>query len=164
MLTFLNGGAIISAFFPLSLFSVITDINECEYMQQVCPFGCENTIGSYRCKDASTSTPPPDEVEIVTTNIVEPYTTEVSAPVKTCGAGMTLDASNICIDIDECAEGNTGCEHCENSIGSYGKRTNAIESKPGSRAYGIARFHQFVFTHSFNTIRSKEHHIKVYVY
>lgn len=113
----------ISNFLMALSFSVIADINECEYMQQVCPFGCENTIGSYRCKDASASTPPPEEVEIATTNIVEPYTTEISAPVKTCGAGMTLDASNICIDIDECAEGNTGCEHCENSIGSYGKRS-----------------------------------------
>lgn len=95
------------------------DINECENMNmlEVCPFGCENTVGSYNCKP-----PPPlteSEVEIVTKAVDEPYPTEISAPVKTCGSGMMLDASNNCIDIDECALGNTGCEYCQNTVGSY---------------------------------------------
>lgn len=91
-------------------------------MLEVCPFGCENSIGSYRCNDpppASSSSSPDSEVEIVTANVDEPYTTEMSAPVKTCGSGMMLDASNNCIDIDECAVGNTGCEYCQNTIGSF---------------------------------------------
>lgn len=85
-------------------------------MQQVCPFGCENTIGSYRCKSS-----PDAEIEMITTADVDrsSYTTEMSAPVKTCGSGMMLDASNNCIDIDECANGNTGCEYCQNTVGSF---------------------------------------------
>lgn len=102
----------------LSFYSFeIADINECEFpnMQDVCPFGCENSVGSYRCKEAPPSSPD-SEVESYTT---EAYTTERSAPVKTCGSGMILDATNNCIDIDECAEGNTGCENCQNTIGSF---------------------------------------------
>lgn len=110
-------------------------------MQQICPYGCKNSIGSYRCIDEPSILKSDDsDVEIVTTNIVEPYTTEMSAPVKTCGSGMMLDASNKCIDIDECAEGNTGCEHCENTIGSFGKLTNAIVIRIWSWIYGIDEF------------------------
>lgn len=93
------------------------DINECEVypnMQEKCPFGCENTIGSYHCKEGVDS-----DVEIIASNGGESYTTEMSAPVKTCGNGMMLDASNNCIDIDECAVGNTGCEYCQNTVGSF---------------------------------------------
>lgn len=97
---------------------VFTDIDECEVypnMQQVCPNGCLNTVGSYQCKNE-----PDSEVEIITSsNVDETGTTEMSAPVKTCGNGMTLDASNNCNDIDECALGNTGCEFCQNTVGSY---------------------------------------------
>lgn len=75
-------------------------------MQQKCPFGCVNTIGSYFCQEGLDS-----EVEI--------YTTKMSAPVKTCGNGMMLDVANNCVDIDECAQGNTGCEFCQNTVGSF---------------------------------------------
>lgn len=101
----------------LLVFLFISDINECEVypnMQQKCPFGCENTIGSYYCKEGLDS-----EVEIITSNAGETYTTEMSAPVKTCGNGMMLDGANNCVDIDECAQGNTGCEFCQNTVGSF---------------------------------------------
>lgn len=41
------------------------------------------------------------------------------SPIKTCGEGFRMDATNNCIDIDECAEGSTGCQFCENSAGSF---------------------------------------------
>lgn len=122
ILKFLKSIGIISTFFlPFFFFFFKSDINECELypnIQQSCP-GCENTIGSYLCREASPPSTPDSEVEAVTTNVVDPYTTEMSAPVKTCGSGMMLDASNNCVDIDECEQGNTGCEICQNTIGSY---------------------------------------------
>lgn len=63
-------------------------------MQQICPYGCENTIGSYRCKST-----PDSEIELITVDGDRSYTTEMSSPVKTCGSGMMLDASNMCVDI-----------------------------------------------------------------
>ncbi|XP_031619500.1 fibrillin-2 isoform X2 [Contarinia nasturtii] len=85
------------------------DINECEY-PSICPNECENTMGSYRCLD---------DVEIIPTTVNVLSSTEFNAPVKACGDGLRLDESNNCIDIDECAEGNTGCEYCQNSVGGY---------------------------------------------
>lgn len=72
-----------------------------------------NTIGSYNCKETVDS-----DVEIIT-NVSVKYTTEKSAPVKTCGNGMELDNANNCVDINECAQGNTGCEYCQNTVGSF---------------------------------------------
>lgn len=93
-------------------FDFIQDIDECEY-PNVCPNECENSIGSYRCLE------PDSEVEIIPTNVDVSHTTEFNAPVKACGDGLRLDNSNNCIDIDECAEGNTGCEYCHNTPGSF---------------------------------------------
>lgn len=59
------------------------------------------------------------DVEIIASNFDVTQTTELNAPVKACGDGLRLDDSNNCVDIDECAEGNTGCEHCQNAVGSY---------------------------------------------
>lgn len=81
-------------------------------MLQLCPNGCENTIGSYRCVES------PD-VEIIESNVDVSQATEPNAPVKACGDGLRLDESNNCIDIDECAEGNTGCEYCQNINGGF---------------------------------------------
>lgn len=97
------------------LFALIQDINECENLsiEQICPNGCENTVGSYRCLNEN-----PD-VEIIATNSDVSHTTEFNAPVKACGDGLRLDDSNNCIDIDECAEGKTGCEFCQNTVGGF---------------------------------------------
>lgn len=81
-------------------------------MQQNCIYGCENTIGSYHCLDSK-------EVEIFATEGNAGQTTEMNAPVKACGDGTLLDESGNCVDIDECKETDTGCEHCQNTIGSY---------------------------------------------
>lgn len=59
------------------------------------------------------------DVEIIASNFDVTQTTELNAPVKACGDGLRLDDSNNCVDIDECAEGNTGCEHCQNAVGSF---------------------------------------------
>lgn len=91
---------------------LIQDINECDY-PNICPNGCENSIGSYRCLEEDS------EVEIIPTNVDVPNTTEFNAPVKACGDGLRLDDSNNCIDIDECAIGNTGCEYCQNTVGGF---------------------------------------------
>lgn len=82
-------------------------------MNQHCPHGCENTVGSYRCL---AQTP---DVEIIPTGGEASSTTELNAPVKACGDGLRFDDANNCIDIDECAEGNTGCEYCQNTVGSF---------------------------------------------
>lgn len=37
--------------------------------------------------------------------------------LKTCGDGYKLDEHNRCVDIDECAMGNTGCQYCKNVNG-----------------------------------------------
>lgn len=100
----------------MKIFSLFLDINECENpdIEQSCSNGCENTIGSYRCIEQNS------EVEIIPTNKVsegndvdDTHSTERSAPVKVCGDGLELDASNNCVDIDECQLGNTGCEYCQ---------------------------------------------------
>lgn len=52
-------------------------------------------------------------------NIVATVNPHPNAPLKTCGDGLVLDASNNCIDINECQELDTGCEYCENTFGSY---------------------------------------------
>lgn len=92
--------------------SSFQDINECE-RSNICPNECENTIGSYRCFDDN------PEVEIIPTNADVSPTTEFNAPVKACGDGLRLDDSNNCVDIDECSEGNTGCEYCQNTVGGF---------------------------------------------
>lgn len=40
-------------------------------------------------------------------------------PLKTCGDGYELDENNRCVDIDECAIGNTGCQYCKNVNGGF---------------------------------------------
>lgn len=37
--------------------------------------------------------------------------------LKTCGDGYELDVANRCVDIDECAMENTGCQFCKNVNG-----------------------------------------------
>lgn len=39
--------------------------------------------------------------------------------LKTCGDGYELDENNRCVDIDECAIGNTGCQFCKNVHGGF---------------------------------------------
>lgn len=105
MLCFFNCKQIQSMYITLC----ISDVNECEDPQisELCEFGCENTVGSYRCVDGEK------------TNATPTYSIDLS-PIKTCGQGFRMDAFNMsCVDIDECNEQNTGCEFCKNLIGGY---------------------------------------------
>lgn len=78
----------------MNLFSFVLDINECE-QPEICPNGCENTIGSYRCVEFESN------VEIIQKSDDEKIsqTAEPNAPVKACGDGLKLDALNNCIDV-----------------------------------------------------------------
>lgn len=97
-----------------------TDINECENneIEQTCPNGCENLPGSYRCLEnnieAETIPPPIDGLFEASTPKQHP-----NAPLKACGDGLKLDESNVCVDINECNELDTGCEICMNTFGAY---------------------------------------------
>lgn len=59
------------------------------------------------------------DVENIQTNEVVTQTPDLNAPVKACGDGLRMDSLNNCIDIDECAEGKTECEYCQNTIGGF---------------------------------------------
>lgn len=105
----------------LTTLVILSDVDECRNpdIEDECEFGCENTVGSYRCAEPITQPPaalPPQVTEAtVIADVDEPDLT----PIKACGDGFTLDANSNCVDIDECAEGETGCEHCQNAYGGY---------------------------------------------
>lgn len=96
------------------------DIDECRNPEitDECEFGCVNTIGSYRCAEQperGTSTAP----AMVTPTTPEGRDEPDLSPIKTCGDGFILDNNNNCVDIDECAEGGTECDYCQNTHGGY---------------------------------------------
>nr|XP_036215004.1 fibrillin-1 isoform X2 [Bactrocera oleae] len=124
------------------------DINECEQpdVAAQCAGGCENTHGSYHCIPALNT--PEDGVEaaneVEEAEEDDTHADEVDTKVETedkakdeneddqgirrisesgpiCPAGYRAGGENSdnCVDIDECAEGTSGCEHCLNTDGSY---------------------------------------------
>uniref|UniRef100_A0A0K8V5N2 Fibrillin-2 n=1 Tax=Bactrocera latifrons TaxID=174628 RepID=A0A0K8V5N2_BACLA len=125
------------------------DINECEQPEVAaqCAGGCENTHGSYRCIPALNT--PEDgaeatnevkaveeddkEVDEVETKVESDANAgeeeneddqgirRISESGPICPAGYRAGGENSdnCVDIDECAEGTSGCEHCLNTDGSY---------------------------------------------
>ncbi|XP_050333374.1 fibrillin-1 isoform X2 [Bactrocera neohumeralis] len=124
------------------------DINECEQPEVAaqCAGGCENTHGSYRCipalntpENGAGATNEVEEVEedvkevdeVETKVESEPNAEEeseddqgirrISESGPICPAGYRAGGENSdnCVDIDECAEGTSGCEHCLNTDGSY---------------------------------------------
>lgn len=161
------------------LYSMFTDIDECAdpEISSRCPHGCENTPGSYRCKEDTTISPIDNNViESVEDNNIEissiPKTEDDDDDVdednvissnqdqiddnedddddendrddnneenneiydqnilKTCGDGYKLDENNDCVDIDECALGNTGCQFCKNVNGGvsiYHGKSEALD-------------------------------------
>ncbi|XP_049313290.1 fibrillin-3 isoform X2 [Bactrocera dorsalis] len=124
------------------------DINECEQPEVAaqCAGGCENTHGSYRCipalntpENGAEATNEVEEVEEAVKEVDEVETKVESEPNAEeeseddqgirrisesgpiCPAGYRAGGENSdnCVDIDECAEGTSGCEHCLNTDGSY---------------------------------------------
>ncbi|XP_037034819.1 fibrillin-1 isoform X2 [Bradysia coprophila] len=142
------------------------DIDECAdpEISAQCRHGCENTPGSYRCKEDTTIAPPSNIIEgeednnVESSNVLEAedvHENEINISLdederednedddenedendrddnneqdneiydqnilKTCGDGYELDENNRCVDIDECAQGNTGCEFCKNVNGGF---------------------------------------------
>ncbi|XP_061395029.1 fibrillin-1-like, partial [Musca vetustissima] len=103
------------------------DINECELPEvvQECPHGCENTEGSYRCitpeiqhhvekEEAEAPIDNTDDVE----DPPQPEIPNETPMVQQCEPGFRLQDAQ-CVDIDECAEGISGCQMCVNTEGSY---------------------------------------------
>lgn len=120
------------------------DINECEQPEVAaqCEGGCENTHGSYRCipalntpeDGAEAANEVEEDAEIVETKYEAVENTEhvdereddqgirriaESGPICPAGYRGGGENSDNCVDIDECAEGTSGCEHCTNTEGSY---------------------------------------------
>ncbi|XP_053955378.1 fibrillin-2 isoform X2 [Anastrepha ludens] len=118
------------------------DINECAQPEVVaqCAGGCENTPGSYHCipalnppdddddaaeavkEDASVGTPVEDVEPIVETEEEDDQSIRriaESGPICPDGYRSGGDNSDKCVDIDECAEGTSGCEQCINTDGSF---------------------------------------------
>ncbi|XP_054732983.1 fibrillin-1 [Anastrepha obliqua] len=120
------------------------DIDECAQPEVVaqCAGGCENTPGSYHCipalntpdddddaaeavkEDASVGTPVEDVEPIVETETEEEDDQSIrriaeSGPICPNGYRSGGDNSDKCVDIDECAEGTSGCEQCINTDGSF---------------------------------------------
>ncbi|XP_024946338.1 uncharacterized protein LOC107272587 isoform X2 [Cephus cinctus] len=83
------------------------DIDECsvpDLQAEVCHHGCVNTPGSYRCADP---------LELKDQPILD------TAPAL-CGFGYQVAADGSCIDVNECATDNGGCQEvCENTEGSF---------------------------------------------
>ncbi|XP_015191223.1 PREDICTED: fibrillin-2-like [Polistes dominula] len=131
---------------------VCNDINECLERKIQCPGLCENTIGSYRCithaqKSAAYEACPPgyqwdartkvctdiDECVVLPNVCTEGTHFCVNTPgsysclkmvgTKSCPAGFKFDkVSQICKDVDECAERIHSCletEECRNIAGAY---------------------------------------------
>ncbi|XP_011504764.1 PREDICTED: uncharacterized protein LOC105367693 [Ceratosolen solmsi marchali] len=84
------------------------DVDECavpDLQTEVCRYGCVNTPGSYRCDPPQQSLNELDEV-----------------PKRSddCLVGYEVTSKRNCVDINECAMNNGGCnEVCENTEGSY---------------------------------------------
>uniref|UniRef100_W8AS46 Fibrillin-2 n=1 Tax=Ceratitis capitata TaxID=7213 RepID=W8AS46_CERCA len=125
------------------------DIDECAQpeLSAQCAGGCENTPGSYRCipalntpdeateehtdeenptdedeqvaKEDQTKTSGADEDEAEEEDDQGIKRISESAPICPTGYRPGGENSDSCVDIDECAEGTTGCEHCLNTEGSY---------------------------------------------
>ncbi|XP_058980408.1 latent-transforming growth factor beta-binding protein 4 isoform X2 [Musca domestica] len=104
-------------------YSTCHDINECELPEvaQECPHGCENTDGSYRCLTQEV-TQEKEDIAPNTDDVEDPPKNEVSSEsppvVQQCEPGFRLEHDQ-CVDIDECAEGISGCQICINTEGSY---------------------------------------------
>ncbi|XP_028901941.2 fibrillin-1 [Zeugodacus cucurbitae] len=120
------------------------DINECEQPEVAaqCAGGCENTHGSYRCipalntpeegaekaneveeveKDDKPVEEEEDNAESVDESEDDQGIRRISESGPICPNGYRAGGENLdsCVDIDECAEGTSGCEHCINTEGSY---------------------------------------------
>ncbi|XP_033230539.1 uncharacterized protein LOC117181711 [Belonocnema kinseyi] len=83
------------------------DVNECavpDLQTEVCHYGCINTPGSYRCAES-----------------LELKDQRISGNLpNSCLPGYELSNDGSCLDINECAKGNGGCnEVCENTAGSF---------------------------------------------
>ncbi|XP_036337585.1 fibrillin-1-like [Rhagoletis pomonella] len=113
------------------------DINECEQPEvaALCSAGCENTPGSYRCvpalntpEDAKENAEENEDTENSENGDADDAVSEDDQGIRRiaetepiCPSGYRAggDNSDKCVDIDECAEGTSGCEHCLNTEGSY---------------------------------------------
>lgn len=83
------------------------DVNECavpDLQTEVCHYGCINTPGSYRCAEPQELKDQPIAVDLP----------------NSCLPGYEVSNDGSCLDINECAKGNGGCnEVCENTAGSF---------------------------------------------
>ncbi|XP_051159872.1 uncharacterized protein LOC127280708 isoform X2 [Leptopilina boulardi] len=83
------------------------DVNECavpDLQTEVCHYGCINTPGSYRCAEPQELKDQPIAVDLP----------------NSCLPGYQVSNDGSCLDINECAKGNGGCnEVCENTAGSF---------------------------------------------
>ncbi|XP_067646329.1 fibrillin-3 [Eurosta solidaginis] len=102
------------------------DINECEQPEIVAQCGdkCVNTPGSYYCQAVS-STSEANTAEDERYDDEDEEDQGVPAgnaeSEANCPSGYRAAGNNEkkCVDIDECAVGTSGCQHCVNTDGSY---------------------------------------------
>jgi len=104
------------------------DIDECTIDNGGCSEICENTDGSFNCACLPGSTLAGDGTTCVPDSCFENTVCMHQCNnvadgdfYCSCDAGYTLDEDEVsCIDIDECLEGLSGCEHtCNNTDGSF---------------------------------------------
>ncbi|XP_066930439.1 fibrillin-2-like isoform X6 [Clytia hemisphaerica] len=108
------------------------DIDDCKTEANDCGQVCVNLLGSFRCEcnpgfeletngkncsDIDECVRQPDicdaDANSVCLNTVGSYSC-------VCKTGFRRDENNICSDINECAEGTSGCQYqCSNTVGSF---------------------------------------------
>ncbi|XP_075161744.1 uncharacterized protein LOC142234478 isoform X2 [Haematobia irritans] len=108
-------------------YSTCHDINECELPEVIeeCSNGCENTPGSYRCVNSPNNNEGTNETEVIgeehsdTHDEHEESSEPGSVPAtQECEPGFKA-LNGQCVDVDECAEGTSGCQMCVNTEGSF---------------------------------------------